>query len=125
MWDKGNVALLCHNASIDSSDGLVRSLCLLSRESKVRIVIDKIPIHPLLLKHQDILGNEYIQELTLYGGEEYIGIFSVSPNNAKKLDKFSDLYPIGYIEKGSGVYLKKEDAIMRLEDKGYRHSFST
>jgi len=112
------------NASIDSSDGLVRSLHLLSKESKVKIVINKIPVHSLLLKYQDILGAEYIQEITLYGGEEYIGIFSVSPNNAKEMDKLSDLYCIGYVERGRGVYLRKKETIRRLEDKGYKHSFS-
>jgi thiamin-phosphate kinase len=113
------------NASIDSSDGLIRSLYLLSRESEVKIVIEKVPAHPLLLKYEDILGNRYIQELTLYGGEEYIGIFSVSPDSAKELDRLPDLYRIGYVGRGDGVYLKKDDALIRLEDKGYQHSFST
>jgi len=111
------------NASIDSSDGLVRSLYILSKESKVKIVIEELPTDPYLIKYIDFLGINAVETYVLYGGEEYIGIFSVPPKYTKYIEQYEGVYRIGHVEKGFGVYIIKDNKYVRLEDKGYQHSF--
>ena len=106
------------NASIDSSDGLARSLWLLSEASNLKIKLSSIPIHPLINKLS--LPLETKIDLALYSGEEYIGVFSISKeylSYAKKLG----FIPIGKVfDKGVGVYDLKENVI---ENRGWIHTF--
>ena len=108
------------NASIDSSDGLARSLWLLSEASNLKIKLSNIPIHPLINKLS--LPLDFKIDLALYSGEEYIGVFSISKkylSYAKKLG----FIPIGKVfEKGVGVYDLKGNII---ENRGWIHTFKT
>ena len=65
----------CH-ASIDSSDGLYRSLLHITSESNTGIVLEQLPIDPLLQK-STIFSKKIIEEATLFGGEEYEIIFTI------------------------------------------------
>lgn len=104
------------NASIDSSDGLARSLWILSKESFVKIKLFRIPVHPLVEKavtHPDLR-----RALALYSGEEYLGIFTI-PKNKVRLAEECEFIPIGeVIDKGVGVYDAEGNVI---EDVGYVH----
>jgi thiamine-monophosphate kinase len=71
------------NAAIDSSDGLFKSLLHLSNESKKGIYIDNLPIDPLLKKIN--LPSSLIDQITLFGGEEYEIIFTVPENEFELL----------------------------------------
>ncbi|MEM0057052.1 MAG: thiamine-phosphate kinase [Candidatus Geothermarchaeota archaeon] len=104
------------NASIDSSDGLARSLWILSKESFVKIKLFKIPVHPLVEKA--ITLPELRRRLALYSGEEYIGIFMVPKDKAHLAEEYGFI-PIGEaIDKGIGVYDTEGNLI---EDIGYVH----
>lgn len=106
------------NAAIDSSDGLARSLWELSISSNRKIKIRELPIHPLLI--QSNLNEEYLRRITLYGGEEYIGLFSIPPEE-EALCKKLGLIPIGnVVGTGIGVYDEKGNEIT---DKGWLHRF--
>ena len=105
------------HASIDSSDGLARSLWELSRASNKKIKLLNLPVHPLILNYN--FNEEYLAELTLYGGEEYIGIFSVSQDNLSDLPK--DVVVIAKVMgEGIGVYNPNNEII---REKGWLHRF--
>ncbi|MGC8557176.1 MAG: AIR synthase-related protein, partial [Fervidicoccus sp.] len=65
------------NSSIDSSDGLAKSLWILAKSSNVVIHIDNIPIHGKVISYLKNF-NLNIEEFALYGGEEYEVIFTTS-----------------------------------------------
>ncbi|HDJ89447.1 MAG TPA: thiamine-phosphate kinase [Thermoprotei archaeon] len=114
------------SASIDSSDGLAISLNLLSKASNVKIIVENIPI-PVEIEKFALKNNIDVLELVLYeGGEEYELIYSIPPhmwekacNSIKKCG--GNLYPIGKVVKGKGVYLKKDDKYESIPSKGYQH----
>jgi thiamine-monophosphate kinase len=58
------------NSSIDSSDGLAWSLHEIARVSKVRMLLDRVPVAPEVRTFADQQGLNP-QRLALYGGEEY------------------------------------------------------
>lgn len=106
------------NASIDSSDGLARSLWLLSEASNLKIKLSRIPTHPFIDKLS--VSSDFKIDLTLYSGEEYIGIFSI-PKNSLSYAKELGFIPIGKVfEKGTGVYDSKGNMI---KNKGWTHMF--
>lgn len=114
------------SASIDSSDGLALSLNLLSNASNVKIVINKVPIARIARKFA--FDNDIdVLKLVLYeGGEEYEIIYSIpmhiwdkACNAIKKIG--GKLYPIGKVEKGKGVYLKKNGVYEKIFPIGYQH----
>ncbi len=122
LWNKiKNYA----TASIDSSDGLAISLNLLSEASKVKILLEKIPIDQLVYKN--IEDPEKAIELALYhGGEEYSFIFTVSEENVRKVleeaKKFkTTIYRIGKITEGRGVYLRKNRKEYKIFPRGWIH----
>jgi thiamine-monophosphate kinase len=106
------------SASIDSSDGLARSLWLLSKRSNKKIRLQRIPIHPLLLKSG--LPKNKMLEFVLYGGEEYIGIFAVPRNLSYNLTKEGFIKIGEVVENNVGVYNDKNQLI---EDRGFIHLF--
>jgi len=110
------------DASIDSSDGLGRSLIIISRASKVGIYIDKLPIHPILREYKTIFGEEYLRDIVLNGGEEYIGIFIVKPEYKDLFDRQGFVY-IGFIGGGEGIYYKRNGKYEKIPIKGYLHTF--
>jgi len=109
------------DASIDSSDGLGRSLVIISKASKVGVYIDELPIHPILRKYKTIFREEYIRDIILNGGEEYIGIFIVKPEYKDLLDKQGFIY-IGHIGRGEGIYYKRNEKYKKISVKGYLHT---
>ncbi len=106
------------HAAIDSSDGLIRSLWELSRASNKKIKLINIPIHPNLKKVN--LEKKYVDEIVLYGGEEYIGIFSIPKNEVDKHLEKSVVILGEVIDEGIGVF----DINGRMiEEKGWLHIF--
>ncbi len=104
------------NASTDSSDGLSRALWNLSRSSGKKIILNNLPTHPLIQKSS--LPDDIKYEVTLYSGEEYIGVFSISEAMlGDAVDK--GFIIIGRVEgKGVGVYNSDGRLIL---DRGWSH----
>ena len=74
---KEGTYLSSHNiasSSIDSSDGLASALNWLSKESNVKIVIDHLPLDPIILEYD--FSQDLSQEITFYGGEEFELVFT-------------------------------------------------
>ncbi len=70
------------SASIDSSDGLAMSLHDLSRSSGVGFRIHTLPASPEAMEFGERLGIS-LEELVLYGGEEYELVFTLKPELAE------------------------------------------
>jgi len=104
------------NASIDSSDGLAASLYQVAKSSGVDILLDDLPLHPYMRR----LSREDAIEATLYGGEEYRGVFFIPRERAGDAERLG-LIRIGIVLEGKGrVYLGDGSVI---EDRGFRHVF--
>ncbi len=92
------------NASIDSSDGLAKSIHLISNLSNVRIDIFFSNILDEWALEVSQKNNADIYNLILYSGEELGIIFtsnSLTDNIAKK---YKNLYLIGKVSEGTGVF---------------------
>ncbi|NPA58123.1 MAG: thiamine-phosphate kinase [Aquificae bacterium] len=102
-------------SSIDISDGLVADLYHLSEASGVKLSLtrNKLPVSEELAEFCRREGKD-VYDYLLYGGEDYQIAFTVKGENLKH---FGDCYPIGKVERGSGVFLDGE----RLEKKGFTH----
>jgi len=91
------------SASLDNSDGLALSLHYLSESSLVRLELEEIPLHPLLI---DCFGERGALERALYySGEEYNFIFTLPEEHEELLRKINAT-PIGRVRQGRGVYMR-------------------
>ncbi|WP_457754432.1 thiamine-phosphate kinase [Thermococcus sp.] len=108
------------NAAIDISDGMSKELHLIAEMSNVGIVIDseKLPIRREVFEVAEILGLDPI-EIALASGEEFELIFTIPEEHLDKLD--FDFTVIGKVEKGEGVYLKREDKLEKMPILGWEH----
>lgn len=119
------------HTSIDSSDGLAKSL------------FDLIEANPLLTNigfeiedSQDLydpLVLEYVKEskatlekLVFYAGEEFVHIFTISPQDFLKAQSLLNmqgkcLYKLGRVIESPGIIFQKGDKKMRIMEKGYEH----
>jgi thiamine-monophosphate kinase len=94
------------NAITDISDSLSVSAHLLSRESKVKVVIDP----EIDLSHlTEYVDKEKALELFLYGGGDYELLFAAEESEIG--------LEIGRVEEGNGVFLGRK----ALEFRGYSH----
>ena len=112
-------------SAIDISDGLSADLNHLCSASGVGACLTQadIPVHPLLNHY---LGSLAV-DLALTGGDDYELCFTVSPEyldslmNELKTDALV-CYPIGMIEKRSGIRIKRADnQCDELIPSGYSH----
>jgi thiamine-monophosphate kinase len=111
------------SASIDSSDGLAWSLHELARASNVGIVVSHVPVSKAA---RDFAGLHHydVNDLALYGGEEYHLVVTVRPrrfNSAKRAAR-GRLVEIGVVAKKSeGVRLKGVEAYSKIPMRGWEH----
>ncbi len=112
-------------SSIDSSDGLARSLYDLSRSSGLGFRITELPISQnarRFAEHNDLDTGV----LALYGGEEYELVFTVSP---EKLGKARDalmkvgctLIKIGKVTEEKEIILVEDGVSRPIERGGWDH----
>ncbi|ADT83358.1 thiamine-phosphate kinase [Thermococcus barophilus] len=108
------------NATIDISDGMSKELHLIAEMSNVKIVIEseKLPIRGEVFEVAEILGLDPI-EIALASGEEFELIFTIPEEHLNKLN--FDFTVIGKVEKGEGVYLKREDKLEKMPILGWEH----
>lgn len=114
------------SSSIDSSDGLSSSLYQLARDSKVDLIINKIP-KPNELCHFASLNSISIEDLLFFGGEEYETVATIPELNFKKMLNEAKkhrihVFHIGEVITGRGNVLYEKEGIHKLiRDKGFVH----
>ena len=112
-------------SSMDSSDGLSTTLNEMANQSKCRFIINNIPTGKDLLefaKSHKINPND----LVFHGGEEYEFVFTASKKNKLLVKKNAlllktPIIEIGYVTKGKGVFLEKQEKFVPLKDLGWHH----
>jgi len=113
------------SSSMDSSDGLSTTLNEMSKQSKQKFVINKIPSNKDLenyIRKQKMNLNSTV----FHGGEEYEFVFTVPAKHKKTIIKNSKvlktpIVEIGYVTSGKGVYLKEGNRDILLKDLGWKH----
>ena len=113
------------SSSMDSSDGLSTTLNEMSKQSKQKFVINKIPSNKDLenyIRKQKMNLNSTV----FHGGEEYEFVFTVPAKHKKTIIKNSKvlktpIVEIGYVTSGKGVYLKDGNRNILLKDLGWKH----
>lgn len=111
------------SSSMDSSDGLSTTLNQMSAQSNKKFVIEKIPVANDLY---DFARKNKLnpKDLVFNGGEEYEIVFTTS-KKSKILSIASNLkipiIEIGYVTEGRGVYIKENQKLVKIEDKGWHH----
>ncbi len=113
------------SSSMDSSDGLSTTLNEMSKQSKKKFIINKIPINKDLenyfKKH-----NRDLNSAIFNGGEEYEFVFTIPSKYRKTIIKNSILLKtpiieIGYVASGKGVYVQNNHEEFKLKDLGWKH----
>ncbi len=112
-------------SAIDLSDGLAANLWQLARESGVRMVLERIPTHPLVERFARE-GRLDATEFSLFGGEDYELLFTIPPDRVeevrKKLRRVGrELSVIGRVERGRGVAREVGGRLLPVPDRGYEH----
>ena len=113
------------SSSMDSSDGLSTTLNEMSKQSKNKFIINKIPVLKDLENYVEFYKLD-LNNMVFNGGEEYEFIFTASPKHKKIIEKNAVLLKtkiieIGYVTLGKGVYIKKNDNFINLKDSGWKH----
>ena len=112
-------------SAMDSSDGLSTTLNEMSKQSKKKFIINKIPSNKdleIYLKKQKIDLNSAV----FHGGEEYEFVFTIPLKYKKIIIKNAKLLKIpiieiGYVTIGKGVHLDNGEQKIILEDLGWKH----
>ena len=112
-------------SSMDSSDGLSTTLNEMANQSKCKFVINNIPTGKDLFEFAKLHKIDP-RELVFHGGEEYEFVFTVSKKYKPKVKKNSlllkiPIIEIGYVTKGRGVFLEKNEKQSTLKDLGWHH----
>ena len=113
------------SSSMDSSDGLSTTLNEMSKQSKNKFIINKIPVLKDLEDYVEFYKLD-LNNMVFNGGEEYEFIFTASPKHKKIIEKNAVLLKtkiieIGYVTLGKGVYIKKNNNFINLKDSGWKH----
>lgn len=114
-------------SAIDITDGLAANLWQISRMSNVGLVVDaeRLPVSEAAQEFAKEQGMD-LDELTLYGGEDFELLFTVRPGAWEGLEaEFRDLgtkiSKVGKVEEGEGVRIRREGSLEELPDRGYEH----
>jgi thiamine-monophosphate kinase len=113
------------SSAIDLSDGLASNLWQLAEESKVRMVLERVPTHPLVERFAEENGLDPL-EFSLFGGEDYELLFTLPQEKVeetrKRLRKAgSELIIVGRVERGRGVVREVEGKQVPVPNRGYEH----
>ena len=112
-------------SSMDSSDGLSTTLNEMSKQSKSKFVIDHIPATNQVQQFCQKYKKDF-DSVVFHTGEEYEFVFTIAKKHLSQIVRIANstktpIIQIGTVEKGKGVYIQKQDKLVKLEDKGYRH----
>ena len=112
-------------SSMDSSDGLSSCLNEMSQQSKKKFVITKLPTNEDV-KEFSIENEISLNKLVFDGGEEMELVFTVMPKNLRKIYMIAkkikmNIFEIGYVTKGNGVFFDDDKESFRIKDMGWQH----
>lgn len=112
-------------SSMDSSDGLSTTLNEMADQSRCKFIINNTPIENDLIKFAK-LHKMVVNKLIFHGGEEYEFVFTVSEKLKSRIEKNARLLKtpiieIGYVIRGKGVFLEKNEKFVPLKDLGWHH----
>ncbi len=112
-------------SSIDSSDGLARSLHEIAKASQVGITIDFLPVDEETQKFAETMGTD-LSSLALLGGEEYELVLTIAAEQwlrtQKTIEKIGGkLLRIGRVTSDAGVFLERGGKKCLIKPGGYEH----
>ena len=112
-------------SSMDSSDGLARSLHTIAKASGVRFELARLPVGEGVERFAADNGLD-ASSLVLEGGEEYSIVGTVRKSELNKAmlaarNAGGQLFAIGTAKKGTGVVLKTGSKIKEISDVGWTH----
>lgn len=116
----------CVTSSIDSSDGLARSLYELSRASGVGFRVEKPPVDPRADEFAKASGADLF-EMTFYGGEEYEIVFTLERSMLSKAHEVTrraggTIIPIGVVTlMHQGLKAIWQGREVPIQDRGWEH----
>ena len=113
------------SSAMDSSDGLSTTLNEISVQSKKRFIITHAPSEKDVFDFASA-NKMNVDDLIFNGGEEYEIVATINPIHLERIKKYAKnhkirLYEIGYVTKGRGVFYQKNQKLIRIKDKGWRH----
>lgn len=113
------------SSSMDSSDGLAATLNEMSRQSRKRFVITKLPTKSDVKKFADI-NKIKLMDLVFCGGEEYEIVATLSRHNLDKVKQIAKthkipLFEIGYVTSGRNVVYYQENKLIPVKKCGWLH----
>ena len=112
-------------SSMDSSDGLSSCLNEMSKQSKKKFLITKIPTNKDVIEFSE-KNKINLNKLVFDGGEEFELVFTVAPKNLKKINALAkknkiNIFEIGHVSKGNGVFFDNGKESFKIKDKGWQH----
>lgn len=115
-------------SSIDSSDGLAKSLKELTKANNnlgFEINLNDVPTEKFVKEYSEKFNIPF-EKLIFNGGEEFIHLFTIDPDNFNKAEKLIKekngyLIPIGKVIAENKIYIIKDDKRNVLKDFGYEH----
>ena len=121
----GHKSISYTSSSIDSSDGLSSCLIELSKQSKKKFLITKIPTNNDVKEFSE-KNNTSLNRLVFDGGEEFELVFTVTPKNLKKIHALGkknkiSIFEIGHVSKGKGVFFDDGNNLFKIKDNGWQH----
>ena len=116
------------NTSIDSSDGLVKSLrdlMLTNKEFGFEIEVNEDLVDPEAFEYSREF-NIPIETLILNGGEEFIHLFTISPRNYRRAVELAEtkngsLIKIGRVISEGKIYFISDNKKVEIGSHGYEH----
>jgi thiamine-monophosphate kinase len=104
----------------DSSDGLFKSIELLTENKGAIINLENIPLSENLIKYANKDYNK-LYNYALFGGEEFELIFTINKKDKNKLEKLlPSVTCIGYINNDKVKYLENGKT-KNVKYNGYKH----
>jgi thiamine-monophosphate kinase len=112
-------------ASIDSSDGLARSLHILANASGVGIELQRLPMGDGVKRFAE-LNRLAADRLVLEGGEEYLIVGTMKPSRVRAAAVLAkkaggQLLEIGRVTGKTGVSLRIGNSLKPIADEGWVH----
>lgn len=104
----------------DSSDGLFKSIELLTEKKGAVINVDQIPLSQNLIKYTNKDYNK-LYNYALFGGEEFELVFTINKKDKNKLEKLlPNVTCIGQINNNKVTYLQNGKT-RKVKYNGYKH----
>jgi len=109
-------------AMIDLSDGLAKDSGEIANASGVAVILEKLPISPMLRSAADALRRAP-EHFVLFGGEDYELLFCTAAGDdaVRRACEGHVVHRVGAIEVGSGVWLRRCEGLVPVEKGAFDH----